>query len=176
MYHQTPMTCTFIIWTKVLGHQLEMAVSRMYKSSQFEGTANVHCYTSCTLTTLHCSKGSVYIYENIKYWQKCEGCTHFCEILCVYMYIFIWRQICQIWSLCLTFPSLNKAPLNHHPVNPGIPRLPATEYSVSMETSTPVQSWQSVLKHPIKDVIVGFSVTMAAIRDNPKLRDYGWPC
>ncbi len=24
--------------------------------SYFEGTANVHCYTSCTLTTLHCSK------------------------------------------------------------------------------------------------------------------------
>ncbi len=22
----------------------------------FEGTANLHCYTSCTLTTLHCSK------------------------------------------------------------------------------------------------------------------------
>ncbi len=21
----------------------------------FEGTANLHCYTSCTLTTLHCS-------------------------------------------------------------------------------------------------------------------------
>ncbi len=26
--------------------------------SYFEGTANVHCYTSCTLTTLHCSKVS----------------------------------------------------------------------------------------------------------------------
>ncbi len=24
----------------------------------FEGTENVHCYTSCTLTTLHCSKVS----------------------------------------------------------------------------------------------------------------------
>ncbi len=24
--------------------------------SYFEGTANIHCYTSCTLTTLHCSK------------------------------------------------------------------------------------------------------------------------
>ncbi len=24
--------------------------------SYFEGTVNVHCYTSCTLTTLHCSK------------------------------------------------------------------------------------------------------------------------
>ncbi len=26
--------------------------------SYFEGTANLHCYTSCTLTTLHCSKMS----------------------------------------------------------------------------------------------------------------------
>ncbi len=26
--------------------------------SYFEGTANLHCYTSCTLTTLHCSKVS----------------------------------------------------------------------------------------------------------------------
>ncbi len=24
--------------------------------SYFERTANLHCYTSCTLTTLHCSK------------------------------------------------------------------------------------------------------------------------
>ncbi len=24
--------------------------------SYFEGTANVHCYISCTLTTLHCRK------------------------------------------------------------------------------------------------------------------------
>ncbi len=26
--------------------------------SYFEGTANLQCYTSCTLTTLHCSKVS----------------------------------------------------------------------------------------------------------------------
>ncbi len=26
--------------------------------SYFEGTANVHCYTSCTLTTFNCSKVS----------------------------------------------------------------------------------------------------------------------
>ncbi len=26
--------------------------------SYFEGTANLHCYTSCALTTLHCSKVS----------------------------------------------------------------------------------------------------------------------
>ncbi len=36
--------------------------------SYFEGTANVHCYTSYTLTTLHCSKSvisSVLSHENI---------------------------------------------------------------------------------------------------------------
>ncbi len=27
--------------------------------SYFEGTAKVHCYTSCTLATLHCSKVSI---------------------------------------------------------------------------------------------------------------------
>ncbi len=27
-----------------------------YVLSYFEGTANLHCYTSYTLTTLHCSK------------------------------------------------------------------------------------------------------------------------
>ncbi len=27
-----------------------------YVLSNFEGTAKLHCYTSCTLTTLHCSK------------------------------------------------------------------------------------------------------------------------
>ncbi len=52
--------------------------------SYFDGTANLHCYTSCTLTTLHCSKVSFLQYGHIKmikYLQKCEGCTHFCEIL-----------------------------------------------------------------------------------------------
>ncbi len=29
--------------------------------SYFEGTANLHCYTSCTLTTLHCSKVSMFV-------------------------------------------------------------------------------------------------------------------
>ncbi len=56
--------------------------------SYFEGTANLHCYTSCTLTTLHCSKVSFVTWKYIiKYLQKCEGCTHFCEILYIqYMY------------------------------------------------------------------------------------------
>ncbi len=53
----------------------------------FEGTAHVHCYTSCTLTTLHCSRVSFLQCCHMKRYntifQKCEGCTHFCEILYV---------------------------------------------------------------------------------------------
>ncbi len=37
--------------------------------SYFEGTANLHCYTSCTLTTLHCSKVSFVSCDNI-----CQCC------------------------------------------------------------------------------------------------------
>ncbi len=47
--------------------------------SYFKGTANLHFYTSCTLTTLHCSKVSCYTSKV----TKCEGCTHLCEILCM---------------------------------------------------------------------------------------------
>ncbi len=53
--------------------------------SYFEGTANLHWYTSCTLTTLHCSKVSFLqccrMKRYNKIFTKCEGCTHFCEIL-----------------------------------------------------------------------------------------------
>ncbi len=59
--------------------------------SYFEGAANLHSYTSCTLTTLHCSNVSFiqccHIKYIIKHLQKCEGCTHFCEILYIYIYI-----------------------------------------------------------------------------------------
>ncbi len=59
--------------------------------SYFEGTANLHCYTSCILTTLHfvekCHFFSVVTWKYIiKYLQKCEGCTHFCEILYFWIY------------------------------------------------------------------------------------------
>ncbi len=40
--------------------------------SYFEGTANLHCYTSCTLTTLHCNKVSFQIKSN----------TFYCQITC----------------------------------------------------------------------------------------------
>ncbi len=38
--------------------------------SYFEGTANLHCYTSCTLTTLHCSKVSFLQCCHIKRYYK----------------------------------------------------------------------------------------------------------
>ncbi len=38
--------------------------------SYFEGTANLHCYTSCTLTTLHCSKVSFLQCCNMKMYNK----------------------------------------------------------------------------------------------------------
>ena len=49
--------------------------------SCFEGTANLHCYTSCTLTTLHCINVSYPMKNIIKCLQQCEGCTRFCELL-----------------------------------------------------------------------------------------------
>ncbi len=45
----------------------------------FERTANLHCYTSCTLTNLHCSKVSfihcchMKRYSIIKYLQNVRG-------------------------------------------------------------------------------------------------------
>ncbi len=38
--------------------------------SYFEGTANLHCYTSCTLTTLHCSKVSFLQCCHMKIYNK----------------------------------------------------------------------------------------------------------
>ncbi len=38
--------------------------------SYFEGTANLHCYTSCTLTTLHCSKVSFLQCFHMKRYNK----------------------------------------------------------------------------------------------------------
>ncbi len=38
--------------------------------SYFEGTANLHCYTSCTLTTLHCSKVSFLQRCHMKIYNK----------------------------------------------------------------------------------------------------------
>ncbi len=58
--------------------------------SYFEGTANLHCYTSCTLTTLHRSKVSFLQCCHMKTCNKIfQGCTHCCEILCICMCIHI---------------------------------------------------------------------------------------
>ncbi len=55
-------------------------------SIYFENIYMYIIYTSCTLTTLHCRKVSflqcchMKIFNKI-FTKKCEGCTHFCEIL-----------------------------------------------------------------------------------------------
>ncbi len=73
--------------------------------SYFEGTANLHCYTSCTLTTLYCSKVSFVSVVTwkaiIKYLQKCEWCTHFCELLYIYIYIYIYIYVCVCVCVCV---------------------------------------------------------------------------
>ncbi len=69
---------------------LTFVASGGYVLRYFEGTVNLHCYTSCTFTTLHCSKVTflaVTWKDIIKHLQIFEGCTHFCEILCIYIYI-----------------------------------------------------------------------------------------
>ncbi len=72
--------------------------------SYFEGTANLHCYTSWTFTNLNCSKVSFLqcCHMKRKYLQKCEGCTHFCEIL----------QECELYTyfLKLEFSFANMEP------------------------------------------------------------------
>ncbi len=45
----------------------------------FEGTENLHFYTRCTLTTLHCSKVSFLQCCHMEIYNKIF--THFCEIL-----------------------------------------------------------------------------------------------
>ncbi len=51
-----------LIWTFSLRGVLTLVASGLDINgcvlSYFEGTANLHCYTSCTLTTLHYSKAS----------------------------------------------------------------------------------------------------------------------
>ncbi len=58
--------------------------------SYFEGTANLHCYTSCTLTTLHCSKVSFlqccHVYKNI--YKNVRGVLTSVRY-CIYIYIYI---------------------------------------------------------------------------------------
>ncbi len=52
------------IWTFSLRGVLTFVASGLDVNacvlSYFEGTANLYCYTSCTLTTFHCSKMSFF--------------------------------------------------------------------------------------------------------------------
>ncbi len=60
------------IWTFLLRGVLTFVASGLDTNGcllgYFDGTANLHCYTSCTLTTLHCSKVSntSNIYKNVR--------------------------------------------------------------------------------------------------------------
>ncbi len=67
--------------------------------SYFEGTTNLHCYTSGTLTTLHCSKASFLQCCHMKIYNKIF--THvrgvltsvrYCMYVCVYIYIYIYNH------------------------------------------------------------------------------------
>ncbi len=62
------------IWTFSLRGVLTFVASSLDINgcvlSYFEGTANLHCYTSCTLTTLHCSKVSFYQCCHMKRYNK----------------------------------------------------------------------------------------------------------
>ncbi len=62
------------IWTFSLRGLLTFVASRLDINgcvlSYFEGTANLHCYASCTLTTLHCSKVSFLQCCHIKIYNK----------------------------------------------------------------------------------------------------------
>ncbi len=60
--------------------------------SYFQGTANLHCYTSCTLTTLHCNKVSFLQCCHMKRYNKIF--TKMWEVYSllwdtVYIYIYI---------------------------------------------------------------------------------------
>ncbi len=59
------------IWTFSLRGVLTFVASGLdIVLSYFEGTANLHCYTSCTLTTLHCSKMSFLQCCHMKIYNK----------------------------------------------------------------------------------------------------------
>ncbi len=57
--------------------------------SHFEGTANLHCYTSCTLTTLHCSKVS---------FLQCCHMKRYNKIFAREVRLYIWWYISNGWN------------------------------------------------------------------------------
>ncbi len=62
------------IWTFSLRGVLTLVASGLDINvcvlSYFEGTANLHCYTNCTLTTLYCSKVSFLQCCHVKRYNK----------------------------------------------------------------------------------------------------------
>ncbi len=64
--------------------------------SYFEGTENLHCYTSCTLTTLHCRKVSFlqccHMKRYNKIFTKVRGVLtsmRYCIFVYTYVYVYI---------------------------------------------------------------------------------------
>ncbi len=86
------------IWTFSLMGVLTFVASGLdingYVLSYFEGTANLHCYTSCTLTTLHCSKVSFLQCSHMKRYNKI-----FTNMWGVYSLLWDTPSICL--SVCL---------------------------------------------------------------------------
>ncbi len=63
--------------------------------SYFEGTANLHCHTSCTLTTLHCSEVSFLQCYHMKRYNKIFTkmwglYSLLWDTVCIYIYIYIY--------------------------------------------------------------------------------------
>ncbi len=72
--------------------------------SYFEGTANLHCYTSCTLTTLHCSKVSFLPCCHMKRYNKMFTKMWGVYSLLwdtVYIYIYIYIYIYNLYYIIL---------------------------------------------------------------------------
>ncbi len=84
------------IWTFLLRGVLTFVASGLDINgcvlSYFEGTANLHCYTSCTLTTLHCSKVSFLQCCHMKRYNKI-----FTKMWGVYS--LLWDTVCQLDSI-----------------------------------------------------------------------------
>ncbi len=62
--------------------------------SYFEGTANLHCYRSCILTTLHCSKESFLQCCHMKIYNKIFRnmwgvYSRLWDTVCVYIYMYM---------------------------------------------------------------------------------------
>ncbi len=94
------------IWTFSLSGMLTIVASGLDINgcvlSYFEGTATLHCYTSCALTTLHCRKVSFVQGCHMKrYKTKSSGVysllwdTVFIIIFVIYLY-FIKRVPCKV--------------------------------------------------------------------------------